>query len=177
MDDLAKMASVSKKTIYESVSDKNERVEKVAGDLIRCHADQLNHSALEAGDAVEEVYLQTNTSFNMLASVNQNFFYELEKFFPLAWQKMMEHKAKTVQQSIIKNVKRGISEEYYRPDLDPQFIANVRLQQITTALNPVQFSGKKSDTQKLMHDLTIFYLHGLVTTKGKKLITKYFKEQ
>lgn len=177
MDDLAKMAGVSKKTIYQSVSDKTELVEKVADELIRCHAEQLTQSAEDATDAVQEVSLQLNTSFTIVSSVNYNFFYELEKFFPSAWKKLIDHRNKTLLPAIIKNLRKGIVEDNYREDIDPAFVAQIRLQQMSTALNPIRFSEKKLDTQKLMHDLTIFYLHGIVSTKGKKLINKYFKEQ
>lgn len=177
MDDLAKGAGVSKKTIYQLVSDKTELVSKVAEELMRCHAEQLIEATDEAEDAIEEVYLQSNTSFVTLASVSQNFFYELEKFFPVAWKGLMEHRQKNVFPAIVRNLKRGIDEGHYRENIDPSFIANVRLQQITTALNPLLFSARKMDTRKLMNDLTVFYLHAIVTTKGKKLISKYFKEQ
>lgn len=176
MDDLAKMAGVSKKTIYQSVSDKAELVGKVVDELIRCHKEQLANAAV-ADNAIEEVHQQLTTTFVTLASVSTNFFYELEKFFPVAWQRVLDHKATSVLPAILKNLKRGVEEEVYREDIDSFFVAHVRLQQIATALNPGQFYGKKVDAQQLMKDLTIFYLHGIVTTKGKKLINKYFKEQ
>lgn len=175
MDDLAKTAGISKKTIYQSVSDKTELIKKVAEDLICCHKDQLIRSAKEAVNAIEEVYLQSHTSFVMLASVNTNFFYELEKFFPAVWKKLTDHRQHHVYAAIVNNLERGIEEENYREDIEPSFLANMRLQQITTALNPVLFPGKKMEGSKLMQELTLFYLHGIGTPKGKKLIDKYFK--
>jgi hypothetical protein len=77
--------------------------------------------------------------------------------------------------SIIKNLQRGVAEGLYREDLDTQFAALIRLQQITTALNPKDFTQTTTDALKLMNSLTEFYLHGIVTTKGKRLINTYLK--
>jgi AcrR family transcriptional regulator len=175
MDDLARLSGTSKKTIYQHVSDKNELVEKVVEDLIHCHKEAMEESSAAAKDAVQELVLKCRAPFVTLSSINWNFFYELEKFFPAAWQKLMIHRQQVMLPSIKKNLERGIQEGLYREDLDIELVALVRLQQIATALNPRDFTPNTTDAQKLMNDLTAFYLHGIVTTKGKRLINLYLK--
>jgi AcrR family transcriptional regulator len=175
MDDLARMSCTSKKTIYQHVADKNELVDRVVEDLIRCHKEAMDQSGEAAKDAVHELVLKSRVPFVTLASINWNFFYELEKFFPAAWQKLIAHRQQVMLPSIIKNLQRGVAEGLYREDLDTQFAALIRLQQITTALNPKDFTQTTTDALKLMNSLTEFYLHGIVTTKGKRLINTYLK--
>jgi AcrR family transcriptional regulator len=173
MDDLAKQAGVSKKTIYQAVDDKQELVGKVVDELIQCHNATMVSSQTTAVNAIEEVFNLICLPFDTLAAININFFYELEKYFPVEWKKLMEHKQKSMQPTIIKNLERGIAEGLYREDLNIAFTAAIRLQQISTALNPADFSDKKMDPRQLMNDLTLFYLHSITTTKGKRIITKY----
>ena len=175
MDDLARMSCTSKKTIYQHVADKNELVDRVVEDLIRCHKEAMDQSGEAAKDAVHELVLKSRVPFVTLASINWNFFYELEKFFPAAWQKLIAHRQQVMLPSIIKNLERGIAEGLYREGLDTQFTALIRLQQIATALNPKDFTQTTTDALKLMNSLTEFYLHGIVTTKGKRLINTYLK--
>lgn len=173
MDDLARKAGTSKKTIYQLVADKNELVDKVVADFVRCHSEAMEQSRAEARNAVDEVILRGRIPFVTLASVNRNFFYELEKFFPAAWAKLVVHREQVMLPAIIENLERGVAEGYFRAGLDTKTVARIRLQQIMTALNPQEFTGQPASTQKLMNDLTEFYLHAITTTKGKQLLTKY----
>jgi|SRR5215203_1336205 len=175
MDDLARLSGTSKKTIYQHVADKNELVDKVVEDLICCHTNAVMESESLAKDAVHELLLKCRAPFVTLSSINWNFFYELEKFFPAAWQKLIAHRKQVMLPSVLKNLERGIEEGLYRRELDIQFIALIRLQQIATALDPRAITQNTVDAQRLMNDLTEFYLHGIVTTKGKRLINTYLK--
>ena len=173
MDDLARKSGTSKKTIYQLVADKNELVDKVVEDLVRCHAESLEQCTAEAHNAVEEVVLRGRVPFVTLACVSRNFFFELERFFPAAWAKLVAHRQQVMIPAIIENLDRGVKEGYYREDLNRELIAGIRLQQIITALNPQDFIGQPVSTQKLMNDLTEFYLHAITNNKGKQLLNKY----
>jgi AcrR family transcriptional regulator len=175
MDDLAKQAGISKKTIYQFVSDKNELIEKVVEEWMLVHKQALKKAVKESDNAVEELFMQDNLPFSAIASVNIHFFHQLEKFFPAVWKTLEAHKQKIVRQSIVKNLQRGIQENHYRNDLDVQFLSDVRLQQISTALNPVDFTERRGETKKLMYDFTVFYLHSVVNANGKRVLNKFLK--
>jgi AcrR family transcriptional regulator len=177
MDDLAKNAGISKKTIYQSFADKEELVMRIVEDLVACHHRAMAVSVRLSKDAVEEVVRLSNMAFNEISGISIGFFYELEKAFPETWQLLMQHRKNTVQPLIVRNIERGIMEKFYRPDLDSAFIAEVRLQQLTTALDPSLLNERRSDRQKLMLDLTAFYLHGIVNARGNKLINKYLNKE
>jgi AcrR family transcriptional regulator len=176
MDDLAKMAGVSKKTIYQFFTDKNELVSRIVDDLMACHHKLVHGCQCEAKDAVKEVLMQSNKPFNTWASVNQAFFFELEKSFPEAWTKLEQYKQKVLFPGITKNLERGIGENLYRQDIDVAFTADVRIQQLSSALQPATFTGRKMNGSQLLNELTIFYLHGITTEKGKGLLNKYLNK-
>jgi AcrR family transcriptional regulator len=173
MDDLAKQAGVSKKTIYQAVADKQELVSKVVDELLQCHNGAVKSSSQQAENAISELISFSCLPFDTLASININFFYELEKFFPTEWKKLLEYRKQHMLPTIIQNLKRGIAEGIYREDLDIDFTAAIRMQQISTALNPTSFSDRRMDPRQLFKELTLFYLHSITTTKGKHLINKY----
>lgn len=177
MDDLARMAGVSKKTIYQSFSDKNELVDTIVDDLIQCHHRLFKACQQAAKDPVDEVLKQADAPFETWASVNPGFFFELEKFFPHVWLKLEEHKQKVLLPGIMQNLERGKAEGCYRSDINTAFTADIRICQLANALQPHLLTSQRMSVNQLMQELTIFYLHGITTEKGKKLLNKYSKNR
>lgn len=177
MDDLAKMAGVSKKTIYQSFADKAELITQVVEDLVQCHHEQFVACKATAKDAVEELLMQSDEPFGIWASVNQSFFYELEKSFPEAWEKVEKHRKEVYLPGVVQNLKRGVREGLYRDDMDVAFVANIRIHQLTSVLQSHVFVNKTTSSAQAVKELTNFYLHGITTEKGKKLLNKYLKNR
>lgn len=177
MDDLAKLSGVSKKTIYQCFADKAELINQIVEDLIQCHHEQFLACKATANDAVEEVMMQSDEPFATWASVNQSFFFELEKSVPQAWKKIEEHRKEVYLPGVIQNLKRGIKEGLYREDLDILFTANIRIHQLTSVLQSNAFTNKRMSASLAIKELTNFYLHGITTEKGKKILNKYLKNR
>jgi AcrR family transcriptional regulator len=177
MDDLAKSAGVSKKTIYQFYSDKNELVAQVAQDLVHCHHRLFSDSRNSAIDAIDEVLKQSDEPFDTWATVTPGFFHELRKYFPEAWSRVEQHRQKVLLPGITSNLQKGIAEGFYREDLNIGFTAGMRIHQLQTALQPGVFAGVKMNVSQVMKELTNFYLHGISTDKGKKLLNKYLKNR
>jgi AcrR family transcriptional regulator len=173
MDDVAKHAGISKKTIYKAFEDKIQLVYTIVSELLNCHDGALKQCIDWAEDAIDEVALFTQIPFNTLAAVNPCFFYELEKFFPTVWQLIEDYKQHVLVPTIIKNLAKGIYEGVYRQGIDIYFVANVRVQQIIVALNQRSLIATMGQRHQLMLQLSEFYLHALATQNGKKLINKY----
>jgi AcrR family transcriptional regulator len=174
MDDVARLSAISKKTLYEHFHDKNELITAIVQEFIQSNKSVL-FNCTRSSDAVEEVLMQVEDSFTKLAEINYSFFYELEKFFPAGWQLLVKYRHRTLLPLIISNLKRGIEEGLFRENIALQFTADIRLQQITTAVNPGDFTEQKYSVHQLMTEFTIFYLHGITTIKGKQLINQYLK--
>lgn len=176
MDDIAKHTGVSKKTIYKDFEHKNQLVHQLVTELLLCHKQALDQCSVEARDAVDEVLLSTQAPFNTIAAIHPGFFYELEKFFQPVWQLTTIHRRQVLIPSIIQNLEKGIAAEVYRPEMDIPFVTDLRVQQILTAINPRTFTDRKIPAKKLMLQLSEFYLYGIATPKGKKLINKYIND-
>ena len=173
MDDIAKDAGVSKKTIYKDFVAKGELVQHLVAKLLYRHKQELDNCAATAQDAIHEVILYTAGPFDSIALINQAFFYELEKFFPAEWKQVIEHRDNVLVPCIITNLEKGIERDWYRSDLNLPLVGEVRVQQIMTALNPKTFTNRKLQSSELMLQLSELYLQGITTQKGKKLINKY----
>lgn len=117
MDDLAKSAGMSKKTLYQYYSNKNELVGDVAAHLLACHKQAYTNAAAQAKDAVEEIVLQSSLPASVLPMVDQAFFFELEKYFANEWDLLLKFRDSFLLPALQKTIERGIAENVFRADL------------------------------------------------------------
>lgn len=176
MDDMAREASISKKTLYDHFKDKESLVSAIVTNLINTQTDILFRCREKAVNAVEEIVLQVRQGFIKLTEINQSFFHDVEKYYPEAWQLIIKYKKTTLLPFILTNLNRGIEEEYFRKDIQLPFTGEMRLQQIATSLDPGRLFDKNYQAGEMLMTFTIFYLHAITTTKGKNLIQKYINE-
>jgi AcrR family transcriptional regulator len=173
MDDIAKEMGMSKKTIYQFFSDKNEIVEKAIGDLIENHGEKIQISFNEAENAIHEVCLQIRNLSEIFQSIKPGIFFEVQKYFPDTWEKVKGHKYQCVLQGIVKNLERGVSETLYRPYMDIKTISHIRLQQLNSVLNQHDFPAANFDYRYLLNQISELYLYGIASLNGQKLIAQY----
>lgn len=60
---------------------------------------------------------------------------------------------------------RGQAEGLYRREMHLGFIADLRIHQLSSALQPNGFISHKVSAGQYQKELTIFYLHGITTEK------------
>ena len=71
------------------------------------------------------------------------------------------------------NLRRGIKEGLYRPDINIKVLAKLRIEQVELAMNPAVFPPAKFNIGDVQVTLLDHFLHGITTLKGHKLINKY----
>jgi len=177
MDDLARNAGVSKKTIYLYFEDKSALVSEVLKALVEEQKSRFKNCRKQAINAVHEFSLQAEIPYDAFSCIKTGFFIELEKTFPALYSNMMEYRRKILLPVFRENIVRGIEEGLYRSEINPELMAELRLQHIINALNPENLTEKRTDSLGLYHELNSFFLHAITTTKGKNLISKYLTGQ
>lgn len=173
MDDIARQMGISKKTIYQFYTDKNSIVEKVIGNLIEDHGNKVVSYHQEAENAIHEVALQMQDMAKLFQQMNAGVLFEVQKYFPKAWQTLNGHKYECVLLGIKNNLKKGIEEGLYRPDLNIKLVAQIRLVQLSSVLNQQDFPPLDFDYRSVLAQITELYLYGIATTKGHALIAEY----
>lgn len=176
MDEIASSMGASKKTLYQYYEDKDALVHAVIEDEIN-KDQQLCGGFFGCGkNALEEMV----TTFGMLEEIFSNMnpvvMYDLEKFYPAAFKKMEEHKHAFIRQMIKNNIERGIREELYRPDIDADMLARLRIETIFMVFNQKLFPTEKFNLLKTSKELLTHFIYGIVTIQGHKLFSKYLEQ-
>ncbi len=177
MDEIASQLGVSKKTIYQSFSDKNELVDAVIVDLLSYNKECCQKDRARAQNAIEEVYLAMEMLESMFENMNPSILFDMERNHPATYEKFKKHKYNFLFHLVKDNIERGKREELYRPEINADVVATVRLETMMMPFNENLFPKSKYSLVFLEQQLIEYYLFGLVSLKGYKLISKYQKER
>jgi TetR/AcrR family transcriptional regulator, cholesterol catabolism regulator len=177
MDDIATALGMSKKTIYQYFSDKDELVEAVIKDKIKFNQAHCLKDKGSAKDAVHEVFLAIEMMQEMFANMNPSIISDMEKFHPKAYAMFHEHKYNFLYKVLKENIARGIAEELYRPGMDAEILIKARLETMFLPFNQQVYPQNKFRLVDVEIALTEHFLFGLASSKGHKLILKYQQER
>ncbi|GAA4740668.1 TetR/AcrR family transcriptional regulator [Flavisolibacter ginsenosidimutans] len=173
MDDIAAQLGMSKKTLYQYFSDKEELVDA-------CFSGVLNHSRTQcladqqqADNPIQEFFLAYDMMQEMFAEMNPSVLYDMEKYHPAAFKKFKEFKYGFLYKVLSDNLQRGIKDELYRPDIDVDVIARLRIESVMLPFNGEVFPNNRTQLIHIEQQLFEHFLFGLATAKGQKLIQKY----
>ncbi len=176
MDEIAARLGVSKKTIYQFFEDKDEIVEAIMNVEIAYMQTECKKQIPESENAIEELVKNMDSMEAVIDSMNPQILYDLEKFYPETFIKFRKHKESFLLDVIKKNLQRGIHEELYRSEINIDIIARFRLESSFLPFNQNVFPYGKYNVLEVSNEIYYQYVHGIATSKGKKLIEKYIQQ-
>lgn len=173
MDDIAAQLGMSKKTLYQYYTDKDELVTAVFSVVMDDNRVQCNANKEKADNAVHEVFMAFDMVQEMFANMNVSVLYDMEKYHPTCYKKYVEYKNGFMYGMIRSNIERGIKEEVYRDDIDVDIMTRYRIYSIMLSFNTQVFPNNRTNVVYIEQNLLEHFLNGLATPKGQKLIQKY----
>ncbi|MEI9955780.1 MAG: TetR/AcrR family transcriptional regulator [Ferruginibacter sp.] len=177
MDEIAVQMGASKKTLYQYYADKDELVEAVMADIIKYNQECCMKDKSTAKDAIHEIFLAMDMMQEMFQNMNPAILHELEKYYPVSFEKFKQHKYSFLYKVMTENIQRGIAEELYRDDMDIDIMVKLRLETMMLPFNQTLFPKSKYSLLRVQVEFTTNFLFGLATIKGHKLITKYQQDR
>lgn len=176
MDEIAAQLGVSKKTIYQFFSDKDELVAAVVGNTIGYSQQICDKNRQECKDAVHELFRAMDFVKEIFSDMNPSMMYDLERYHPGAYRIFLDHRNKYLYEVIKSNLARGIKEGLYRPEINVEIIARFRLEGMMIAFNPDVYPSPRFNLAETQREIIEHFLFGVASLKGYKLILKYQQE-
>jgi len=171
MDDVAKSLKMSKKTLYQHVSDKQDLVKKVMSGY--CELDKLAvHSIIEMhGDnAIDEILAITKYVTTQIKNIHPSIHYDLEKYYPEAWAEMNAFKVDFIYQHIAGNLERGIDQGLYRPNVNVAIIAKLYVTKLDIVFDPAVFPTREFQFVDVYMEMMRYHVRGVASEKGLKYL-------
>ncbi|RYF99108.1 MAG: TetR/AcrR family transcriptional regulator [Chitinophagaceae bacterium] len=177
MDEIATQLGMSKKTIYQYFSDKDELVDAVISGVIEYSRACCDKDRSESSNAIAEVFLAVDMMNEIFRNMNPGIMFDLERYHPKTFKRFIDHKNKFLFQTIRLNLERGIKEGYYRPEINVEIVARFRLESIMIVFNAQNFADGKFSLAQLHREVLDQFMFACASLKGYKLITKYKEER
>lgn len=173
MDDISAQLGVSKKTLYQYYTDKNELIENVLEGIICINECSCQGCVVESENAVHEGVLSLRLLQDMFRAMNTAILYDLKKYHPGAFQIFIRHKNEFLCNMVKRNLERGIREEVYRSDINVDILTRFRVESLTLMFDMEVQESISQPLLDIQREVIIHYMYGLVNPKGYKLLTKY----
>jgi hypothetical protein len=128
-------------------------------------------------DSVHELFQAMDFVREIFSDMNPAMMYDLEKFHAKAYRHFLDHKNKFLYEVIRSNLRRGIQDELYRPEINIDIISKFRLEGMMLAFNQDIYPSARFNLAEVHTTLMEHFLFGVASSKGYKLIIKYQQER
>lgn len=172
MDDIARHLSVSKKTLYQHFADKEDIISLVSVSYLERARRSYEEIAGTSQNAIEELTRISICLRKDMQELNPALLFDIQKYHPKAWNVWVDHKTRYIRESVIRNLEIGIEEGHFRPEIDAQIIATLRITEVEVAFDDKIFPKDQFSLADVQSQLFDHFVYGLCTEKGRKLYEK-----
>jgi TetR/AcrR family transcriptional regulator, cholesterol catabolism regulator len=177
MDEISFQLGISKKTLYQSFTDKEEIVNAVFDRMMDENKSKCVMDKELADNAIHEVFLAFDHVLQMFTEMNPAIIFDLHKYHPNVYVKFNAYKYEFLYNVIKENLQRGVKEELYRPEINIDIMTRYRIESSMLAFNTEIFPQSRKDLAGVEREIMEHFLYGLSTTKGIKLVQKYIQQR
>ena len=176
MDDIARHLSISKKTLYKYVKDKNDLVKQVMQTAIDEEECMLTTIENSDGNAIDKLFAINQMVSMKLQAIHPSVIYDIQKYYPEAWDIMQQHKNECIHQQVVDNINEGIEEGLYRDNLNPEIIATIYGNLVGSMFNPESTLKGKYSITDIHAEVARYHLKAIANPTGVKYIQELFKK-
>ncbi|MFH0866875.1 MAG: TetR/AcrR family transcriptional regulator [Bacteroidota bacterium] len=172
MDDVARELGISKKTLYLHFRDKDELVQKVIENNLNMLHKAIDKSQNDSSNAIENLLHMSRVLTQMLKQANPSVTYDLQKYYPDIWTKIVMSRRDHIFEQIKGNMIQGIKEGLYRTGLDVDIIAHLYLFRVEMSQLFEMMEEKKFSFESIFKEIFIYHIRGIANKKGIEYLEK-----
>lgn len=167
MDDIARQAGVSKKTIYQEFEDKSALVFAAFSAFLEKDENMLKKIFEQEDDVIQHFVGVSQFMREQYSGMNPLILNEIRRYYPKAWKRFEEFKNGLALSIMVDLLRRGKAAGYFREEIDVEILAMLRLEQIAFDFRSLPSAA---DFSMVELQLQIFdhFIHGILTEKGRK---------
>jgi len=176
MDDVAKELGISKKTLYQFVTDKDDLVGKFVDFEIEKRQSQICECFKQNINAIDGIFEISFYMIKMMKEENPLTEYDLKKYHPQQYQKLLNARREGMYKYILLNLKQGKEEGLYRQDMKEELIAKLYLTRTENIHFTDLFTTEELTSKDLFIELLSYHIRGIASEKGIQVLENKIKE-
>jgi len=172
MDSLANQLGMSKRTIYEIFSDKDDLLMAVLTRMAKQQRDLVKKVLDESENSIYAIFRMLEISRDNFQSLSPTFQADLKKYH----HDVLLKNAENIEMPDYRNhylvIERGMEEGLFRKDLNTELINRGLYNLGRSMMDNDQYPYEKFTRREVIRNIFINYLRGISTLKGLELINR-----
>ena len=168
MDEIAAELGISKKTIYAHFPTKGKLIEATAIYVFEEISSGVDQIRKENNDPLEELYNIKEFAAAHLKDEKSSPQYQLQKYYPKIAETLKVRQKKMLEEITTENLQKGIAQNFYRKDLNIEFISRIYFIGIIGIKDLDVFPDSGFSTYELTNMHLEYHLRAIVTPTGLK---------
>lgn len=176
MEDIARKLGISKKTIYQHFSDKEQILYQVIESKTGRDQFEMECMVIETTNPVEELLSVLDMMQKNADQVSPNLIIDIKRYYPQAFAIFRKYKEEQIMRSILENIQKGVSQGLYRSDINPTILARLRVEQIELAFDNDIFPTDQYSMHDIQSELTHHFVRGMLTEQGFTIYNQFLNK-
>ncbi len=173
MDMLSANLGISKRTLYEIFSDKDELLHGVIGWMTEKKKELMDHIMQNSENVIEAIFKLIAIMSDHYREMSPAFKMDIRKFYSHVINNPLKINEQHNQKNSEEIIRRGIQEGLFRDDIDIEITNRCLLEFSKIKQEDDIVSEDSLMDEKVMRNIFINYLRGISTLKGLELINYY----
>ena len=172
MDDMASHLNISKKTLYQYFTNKDDVVEQVMvyrHELLRHHEDLQELTQKNAIEIIQQLKHFLARELNSRMPAN---WHDIKKYHPTVYKKLKEEEEKAKQEFLRILLDKGIEEGFFRKDIDKKLQIYLLSTPLTYLGDPELISRLEYPVYTIVCTILDNFARAIATEKGLKEIER-----
>lgn len=172
MDDIAHELGMSKKTLYQEFTDKDELINRVIDYDMGQSKGFLEEVRQSDSNAVQELFMVNRRMHSVRTLYSPTFYFDLKRYYPEIYNRWIQDKRSNMFTVITENLRKGKQEGIYRAEIDEHIIGRLHIARIEMLEGNNIIEEHEGFSNDFIQEVFIYHLHGICNEQGLKLIAR-----
>ena len=170
MDELAFKLGMSKRTIYETFSNKDELLKECIEDLIANQRVVNQRIGIESPTAIHAFFAFLKVGLENMKDSNPYFASDVQKYYPKVWQETLCKNYDYNLNQLEVALKRGVDEGVFRDDIKVNIVSKLLLEQLSLMADSRIFPPNIYPPNELLETQILTFIRGIASDKGHNIL-------
>ncbi len=174
MNDVSEALGISKRTLYEHFSNKEDLLSQCISHHYRTHKQQIEKLEEEASNPVDIMHRHFRYHVIRINDYHPNFISEVQKLHPNIWHTLVADLLADREKYTTELITEGVRQGYFREDICPAIAARLLFSHVELLSDTDAFPLDRIPRADLFRQILTGFLRGLSTEKGFKEVENLF---
>ncbi len=173
MDDIAIELGISKKTIYQHFTTKNDLVASVTFYVFESINNGISFIREAADNPIEELFQVKKFVGDYLKDEKSSPQFQLKKYYPKIYNRLYHEQLKVIKECLEENIEKGILCKMYRAEIDVGFVSRIYVSGMLGIKDTDLFPIDMYPPSDLNHKFLEYHIRAIATDLGLEVLKEF----